>query len=139
MCGLVGLYNTSQKEEPGKLILQNMADAIMHRGPDDKGIWFEPKIGLGFGHRRLAIQDLSSAGHQPMISSSGRYTIVFNGEIYNHLEIRSLLIDEGINFWKGHSDTETLLAGFEAWGIKKLLLNQKACLLLLYMTQSQIN
>ncbi len=93
-----------------------MGEAISHRGPDDDGVWLDENSGIGFSHRRLAVQDLSSAGHQPMISKSGRYVLVFNGEIYNHFSLRDLLKRENV-IWHGHSDTETLLAGFDAWGI----------------------
>jgi len=99
-----------------------MADAIVHRGPDDHGVWAEPRVGLGLAHRRLAIVDLSPAGHQPMPSASGRYVMVFNGEIYNHLDLREQLQVSGLApAWRGHSDTETLLAAFDAWGIEATL------------------
>jgi asparagine synthase (glutamine-hydrolysing) len=94
-----------------------MAGQITHRGPDDTGVWTDVDIGLMLAHRRLSILDLSPAGHQPMVSASGRYVIVFNGEIYNHLDLRQEL-DVASPLWGGHSDTETLLAGFEAWGIE---------------------
>jgi len=96
-----------------------MADAIAHRGPDDAGIWLDTSGRVALGHRRLAIVDLSTAGHQPMVSPVGRYVIAFNGEIYNHLALRRELEATGkAPAWKGHSDTETLLAGFEVWGIE---------------------
>lgn len=95
-----------------------MADAIRHRGPDDGGAWVNPAIGLALGQRRLSILDLSPAGHQPMLSRSGRYVIVFNGEIYNHLELRADLPGET---WRGGSDTETLLAAIERWGLDEAL------------------
>ena len=119
MCGITGFWqlnNTSSSLL--KKIATKMAAKIVHRGPDDSGVWVDPSIGLALAHRRLSILDLSKAGHQPMISSTGRYVIVFNGEIYNHLEIRKELVDI---LWNGHSDTETLLAGFEAWGIEETL------------------
>lgn len=100
-----------------------MADAIAHRGPDDSGIWSDAQLGLSLSHRRLAILDLSPAGHQPMVSVSGRYVISFNGEIYNHLLIRNDLQAAGllVSGWRGHSDTETLLASIEAWGLNATL------------------
>ena len=96
-----------------------MAFVLRHRGPDDHGIWFDADARIGLAHTRLSILDLSTAGHQPMPSASGRFIISFNGEIYNHLDLRTQLqeADSAPN-WRGHSDTETLLAGFEAWGIE---------------------
>ncbi|QNI95417.1 asparagine synthase (glutamine-hydrolyzing) [Synechococcus sp. A15-127] len=94
-----------------------MAAAIAYRGPDDSGAWVDPAVGLALVHRRLAILDLSPAGHQPMPSASGRYVIVFNGEIYNHLALRQELPGP----WRGYSDTETLLAAIEAWGLEAAL------------------
>jgi len=100
--------------------LEAMTSAIRRRGPDASGHWHDPEAGIGLGHRRLSILDLSAAGAQPMPSRSGRYVLAFNGEIYNHLELRARLEAEGLApDWRGHSDTETLCAGFEAWGIEK--------------------
>jgi asparagine synthase (glutamine-hydrolysing) len=124
MCGFTGFLGlqAAQWHEP---VLKRMATAIALRGPDDAGYWLDAEAGVGLGHRRLAIVDLSPAGHQPMASGNGRYVIAFNGEIYNHLDLRAEL--EGMNrgascamtdTWRGHSDTETLLAGFDAWGIE---------------------
>lgn len=97
-----------------------MTDTMTRRGPDDGGYWCDGEQGIALGHRRLAIIDLSPAGHQPMQSSSSRFVIVFNGEIYNHLELRAELDAAGAApTWRGHSDTETLLAAFDAWGIGK--------------------
>jgi asparagine synthase (glutamine-hydrolysing) len=99
-----------------------MAAALQHRGPDDTGCWHDPALGVAIAHQRLSIQDLSAAGHQPMASGSGRYIIVFNGEIYNHLELRRKLEAEvAAPAWRGHSDTETMLAAIEAWGLEKAL------------------
>jgi len=116
MCGIVGRINFD-----GNSIEQNTlvsASELMHeRGPDDKGIWIEKNC--GFAHTRLSILDLSSAGSQPMISSNSRYVIVFNGEIYNCLELREDLGGKNFN-WKGHSDTEILLEGWSRWGIDLL-------------------
>lgn len=99
-----------------------MAEAIAHRGPDDAGCWSDESTGIALGHKRLSIIDLSAAGHQPMPSSSGRYVIVFNGEIYNHEALRIELQQTGAApAWRGNSDTETLLAGLESWGIESTL------------------
>lgn len=98
-----------------------MARRIAHRGPDDAGAWVDAQAGIALAHRRLAIVDLSAAGHQPMVSASSRYMLVYNGEIYNHAELRSALDTGAVVNWRGHSDTETLLAGFDAWGIEATL------------------
>ena len=100
-----------------------MAEAIALRGPDDAGVWCDPAEGLALAHRRLAILDLSPAGHQPMQSATGRYVIVFNGEIYNYWTLRRELDAAGLlhQSWRGHSDTETLLAAVEAWGLDAAL------------------
>lgn len=117
MCGFAGIF--SSINVPTESALHAMSNAIRHRGPDDNGAWLDAGNGIGLSHARLAIVDISPAGHQPMISHSGRYVIAFNGEIYNHLEIRAELEKASPRklFWNGHSDTETLLAGFDAWGI----------------------
>jgi len=125
MCGFSG-YLTLGADKfacAPEVILRSMADAISHRGPDDDGYWMDTSEGIGFAHRRLAIVDLSPAGAQPMTSASGRYVLVFNGEIYNHLQLRKMLQREGRMGapWRGHSDTETLLTGFEAWGLLETL------------------
>lgn len=99
-----------------------MAAAIQHRGPDDAGAWACEQAGVALGHARLAILELSLAGHQPMVSGSGRYALAFNGEIYNHLQLRAELEAAGAApAWRGHADTETLLAGFERWGVAATL------------------
>lgn len=99
-----------------------MADTLYHRGPDSYGYWIDKIAGVALGHRRLAVVDLTSAGNQPMVSISGRYTIVFNGEIYNHLDIRRSIEENGnYQSWRGHSDTETLLSAFELWGVRKTI------------------
>lgn len=118
MCGFVGFFGGQHDPAAAETILRAMADAIATRGPDDDGYWFDEQGQIGFGHRRLAIVDLSAAGHQPMASAGGRYVIAFNGEIYNHQKLRHQLEQAGLApVWRGHSDTETMLAGFEAWGI----------------------
>lgn len=124
MCGLVGFFGGSSHDGAAgdERILKGMADRIANRGPDDAGYWSDTGQRIGLGHRRLAIVDLSPAGHQPMPSASGRYVIAFNGEIYNHLVLRKLLAEAGHAIsWRGHSDTETLLAGFDCFGIAKTL------------------
>lgn len=105
--------------------IRSMTAELSHRGPDDSGIWIDNCSGVALGHTRLAILDLSNSGRQPMSSVAGRYTMVFNGEIYNHLNLRekiNKIATSKVN-WKGHSDTETILAGFEVWGVKKTLKN----------------
>ncbi|MFT4059311.1 MAG: asparagine synthase (glutamine-hydrolyzing) [Legionella sp.] len=115
MCGFSGVLSQVDWSFMAEQLLSSMSHTIAHRGPDDWGIWFDPQTGIGLTHTRLAIVDLSPAGHQPMISASGRYIIAFNGEIYNHQKLRAELNNSN---WRGHSDTETLLAGFDAWGIE---------------------
>jgi len=117
MCGITGYW------EPGSQVMQNketvlraMTNTLKHRGPDDYGIHIESESGLGLGHRRLAIVDLSPAGHQPMLSTSGRFVMVYNGEIYNHSEIASELKSLG-HVFRGSSDTEVMLAAFDRWGV----------------------
>ncbi|MDP3887543.1 asparagine synthase (glutamine-hydrolyzing), partial [Hydrogenophaga sp.] len=103
-------------------VATRMAQAITHRGPDDAGAWADASWGVAFGLRRLSIVDLSPAGHQPLVSGGGRYVIAFNGEIYTPLSLRDELQAVGAApAWRGHSDTETLMAGFEAWGIEATL------------------
>jgi asparagine synthase (glutamine-hydrolysing) len=121
MCGFTGFFSDNAGSF-GLETLERMAEAIAHRGPDDQGLWLDAEAGIALGHRRLAIVDLSQAGHQPMQSDSGRYVFVFNGEIYNHATMRAEIEARGgAPTWRGHSDTETLLAGFEVWGIVETL------------------
>jgi asparagine synthase (glutamine-hydrolysing) len=118
MCGFAGIVTTaSLRREALEAIAEAMSAPIAHRGPDDKGSWTEPSAGVAFGFRRLAIIDLSVQGHQPMTSASGRYTLVFNGEVYNYERLRRPLEAEGWTF-TGHSDTEVICAAFERWGIE---------------------
>lgn len=119
MCGLVGyLQSRNFFSDTAHAVVRKMAERLAHRGPDDSGVWVDEAAGVALAHRRLSILDLSPAGHQPMCSLSGRYVIVFNGEIYNHLALRAELKLAGqATAWRGHSDTETLLAGFAAWGV----------------------
>jgi asparagine synthase (glutamine-hydrolysing) len=123
MCGLVGLWSTSSTSmDSQEKTVQIMTQMLTHRGPDDFGSWSDLSNGLYLGHRRLSIRDLSPSGHQPMVSSSGRFVIVFNGEIYNHQELRRQLEStRNAPIWRGQSDTETLLALLENWGLDKSL------------------
>ena len=121
MCGFAGfLTGGALAADAARAQATAMADAIRHRGPDDGGVWLDAPAGLALAHRRLAIVDLSAAGHQPMASASGRWVIAFNGEIYNHLSLRAEL-GSAAPAWRGHSDTETLLAAFEHWGVHDTL------------------
>jgi len=120
MCGIAGLWSAPAQGDDLCVRARRMADRLTHRGPDDGGTWAEPEQGVAFGFRRLAIIDLSPAGHQPMSSASGRFTVVFNGEIYNHVELAEQLRARGVSF-RGHSDTEVALAAFEAWGVRESL------------------
>ena len=121
MCGIAGLLSAAAGLDlEGNA--RRMAAALVHRGPDDEGIWTDPAHGLVLAHRRLAIIDVSAQGHQPMHSASGRYVIVYNGELYNFQEIRKdLEATDQAPPWRGHSDTEVLLAAVEAWGLDEAL------------------
>ena len=122
MCGIAGYIFDEGIDDRAVESLEAMIGAITHRGPDDAGMWFDRSAGVGLGHRRLSILDLSPAGRQPMVSASGRYVIVFNGEIYNHAELRRELERSGVApEWRGHSDTEVLLAALEHWAIAETL------------------
>jgi asparagine synthase (glutamine-hydrolysing) len=119
MCGIAGFWDSSQANSSIELrsTIHRMTDSLYHRGPDDSGIWLSPEDGIALGHRRLSILDISPLGHQPMLSADERYIIVFNGEIYNFLELRKQLENTGHKF-KGNSDTEVMLACFSQWGIQ---------------------
>jgi asparagine synthase (glutamine-hydrolysing) len=118
MCGLTGLFQRQGACE-GELAhcVELMAATLVHRGPDDAGVWADQTAGVSLGFRRLAIIDLSPNGHQPMSSASERYTMVFNGEVFNHRELRQELVRSGATF-RGHGDSEVILAAFERWGIE---------------------
>jgi asparagine synthase (glutamine-hydrolysing) len=122
MCGLAG-FLTEKQWNVSYDLLKSMAARITHRGPDAEGFWSEPQAGIGLAHRRLSILDLSDAGSQPMASVDGRFIIAFNGEIYNHNDIRRTLQASSAStlVWRGHSDTETLLAGFSQLGVEKTI------------------
>src|SRR6185503_656167 len=119
MCGIAGCWD--QRAATAGHVLEDlagrMADALVHRGPDDRGVWADPAAGLGLGFRRLAIVDLTAEGHQPMPSADGRWVIVFNGEVYNHRALRAELEALGHRF-RGHSDTEVMLEAMSAWGVE---------------------
>lgn len=117
MCGIVGYVGDASAARGA---IDRACHALRHRGPDDAGVWLDERAGVVLGHTRLAILDLSPAGRQPMTSACGRYAIVFNGEVYNHLELRDRLEHQEIR-WRGRSDTETLLACISAWGVEKAL------------------
>jgi asparagine synthase (glutamine-hydrolysing) len=118
MCGIAGFLDRSGNHGPDRLrsLVTAMTDAIAHRGPDDSGFWADAAAGIALGQRRLSIIDLSAEGHQPMASHGGDWIIVFNGEIYNFQELRKELEALGYRF-RGHSDTEVMLAAFEQWGM----------------------
>lgn len=118
MCGLAGFVQSGLAPEEARTIAKRMTDRIAHRGPDGQGVWVEGPVTLG--HRRLAIVDLSPTGAQPMVSASGRFVIAFNGEIYNHAELRTPLLAKGERF-RGTSDTEVLLALVEAHGVARAI------------------
>jgi asparagine synthase (glutamine-hydrolysing) len=124
MCGLAGFVEARGGGQQSGLeaLASRMAEALRHRGPDDQGVWADPEAGIALGHRRLSILDLSPAGHQPMFSPSGRFVIVYNGEIYNCEQLRQELLSERPELhFRGHSDTEVMLAAFEQFGIEPSL------------------
>ena len=122
MCGIAGLFDPARAT--GTDILGrdagSMADTLVHRGPDDHGLWVDPEGRVALSHRRLAVVDLSPHGHQPMVSADGRWTIVYNGEVYNHADLAKRLVADGAAF-RGTSDTEVLLAAVQAWGLTAAL------------------
>lgn len=120
MCGIAGLLGSN----PGMQarLVAAMTDRLKHRGPDDRGQWSDEAAGIALGHRRLAVVDLSPAGHQPMKSADGRWILTYNGEIYNHLALRADLEASGAApSWRGHSDSESLLSAITAWGVERAL------------------
>ncbi|HEV2443852.1 MAG TPA: asparagine synthase (glutamine-hydrolyzing) [Steroidobacteraceae bacterium] len=124
MCGLVGFVGTSgvRSDSALRALTGRMITELRHRGPDGEGVWVDALAGVALGHRRLSIVDLSSHGAQPMVSHSGRYLLAYNGEIYNHMELREELERAGGAIaWRGHSDTETALAAIDRWGLHAAL------------------
>lgn len=119
MCGIAGILGSEITElEP---LLERMASSLRHRGPDASGTWSDLSAGIGLAHRRLSILDLSVMGNQPMVSESGRFVISFNGEVYNHQELRKELEKTRATHWRGRSDTEVLLSAIERWGVRTTL------------------
>ena len=137
MCGLTGFWSFKKPQNHAKETLTKMTQAIAHRGPDSNGIWFNSEQGLGLGHQRLSIVDLSANGHQPMFSSSGQSTIVYNGEIYNAKAIRQKLLKEYSLTFKGDSDTEVILEACEAWGVEATLKQLNGMFAFAYWSKSQ--
>lgn len=124
MCGIAGFFDGrySTGAQGLEATAQAMAQCLRHRGPDDGGVWVDANVPMALAHRRLSIIDLSAAGHQPMVSESGRYVIVYNGESYNFPEIRDEVEKDSVaHAWRGHSDTEVILAAMERWGVEKTL------------------
>lgn len=123
MCGIAGIFDLTRSTRKEELIcfVRQMGDKLIHRGPNDSGIWINEESGIAFVHRRLSIIDLSPAGHQPMVSHCGRYVIIFNGEIYNFSELRQQLQERSNIPLRGHSDTEIFLTGISQWGIENTL------------------
>jgi asparagine synthase (glutamine-hydrolysing) len=121
MCGITGFFDDGPTTAATRqAVVTAMATALRHRGPDDGGVWVDAEVGIALGHRRLAIIDLSPAGHQPMSTADGRYVIVYNGEIYNFAELAERLRQAGVTL-RSRSDTEVLIEGFVRWGIEKTL------------------
>ncbi len=119
MCGIAGLIsNCNTSGQKPDSIVNAMIGKLVHRGPDDHGVWYDEKAGVALGHRRLSIIDLSKQGHQPMVSACGRFVTVFNGEIYNFKELRKSLESSRYTF-RGYSDTEVLLVAISEWGLEK--------------------
>jgi asparagine synthase (glutamine-hydrolysing) len=122
VCGIAGVLDTQAATSADELesTAKRMASTLAHRGPDAAGCWVDAAAGIGLGFRRLAILDLSETGAQPMLSASGRWVIIFNGEIYNHRLLRAELVSTGVRF-RGTSDTEVLVAAIDRWGVSEAL------------------
>src|SRR5215210_5636541 len=132
MCGIAGVVNPAGTCSPNELAhtAEVMAATLGHRGPDDEGVWADPEGGIALAFRRLSVMDPGAAGAQPMWSSSGRYIAVFNGEVYGHERLRAVLDAGGGIAWRGHSDTEVLLAAVDRWGVGGALERSNAMLAL---------
>jgi asparagine synthase (glutamine-hydrolysing) len=118
MCGFAGFLDIANATPDRERVVRDMAASLIHRGPDDDGFWVDDGAGIALGFRRLAILDLSPSGHQPMTSRDGRWVVVFNGEIYNHADVKRRLDPAE---WRGHSDTEVLLEAVARWGVDRAL------------------
>jgi asparagine synthase (glutamine-hydrolysing) len=120
MCGIAGVFGHTNGFGLGQMA-EDMVASLVHRGPDDDGVWADDEAKIGFGHRRLSVLDISQEGHQPMLSKDGRYVMVFNGEVYNHQMLKKRLEGEGRISWRGHSDAEVMLEAISKWGIEQAL------------------
>lgn len=123
MCGIAGFFslNNEPLSQDATVIINAMVASLAHRGPDACGVWLQPEAGLALGHRRLAIQDVSPSGSQPMISACGRFVISYNGEIYNSKQIKKIISEQNNLPWRGHSDTEVLLEACATLGVPEAL------------------
>jgi asparagine synthase (glutamine-hydrolysing) len=120
MCGIAGVFGYMDGHSLMP-VAEGMASSLVHRGPDDGGVWVDADANIALAHRRLSVLDLSREGHQPMLSKDGRYVMAFNGEVYNHQTLREELEGEGVIDWRGHSDTEVMLEAIARWGIERAL------------------
>ena len=136
MCGIAGFISKNEFPENAKEIITKMTSTLKHRGPDKQNVHLSPEIKAGMGHTRLSIIDLSNTGNQPMVSDCGRYTLVFNGEIYNYKELRELLISEGALF-KGPSDSEVLFKALISWGVEDALKRLNGMFAFAFLDQHQ--
>jgi asparagine synthase (glutamine-hydrolysing) len=118
MCGITGIVSSGGVD---RAFLSRMTGSLAHRGPDDEGVWSDPAAGVGLGHRRLAVIDLTPTGRQPMKSGDGQYVLTFNGEIYNHAALRAEIEADGRKEWRGRCDTETLIEAIACWGLERAL------------------
>ena len=122
MCGIAGLFGPAAAGSPDEMehIIRRMGLALRHRGPDDDGMWLDTEAAVALGHRRRSIIDVSPEGSQPMVSACGRYVLTYHGENYNFQQMRAQLAHTGHSF-RGHSDTEVLLAAVVAWGLEEAI------------------
>ena len=121
MCGIAGVFHVRREVAVDAAVVVRMRDAMVHRGPDGEGLWASPDRRVVLAHRRLSIIDLSAAASQPMCNEDGTIWVTYNGEIYNHAQLRSELLAAGHTFKTDHSDTETIVHGYEQWGIEGLV------------------